>query len=441
MFYINDSNLNINNSGGQMKLFLTSFVIFMLVLGGTSLTQDVKKTGGFARLTSMGGNPYVMDPYFNTINPAWNAVYSNFLLADIGSSAGSPFSAGGSGQYISGSFSINKNWTVGGILSRNDFNGFSIALLDPGANNSLGLPFPGVVSSVNGLVGTGSVIPLDNNVEIIGTFTTGNTSIGLGVAYANTTNDFTPPTGTGTSGVASQLGFNLGVLSKLTSSFMLDAGVSLVLPSAGFTPSTGSETKASQTIILANLRAFWNMNQNLKLVPIAVFANASGTIDSGGTSSGSADMTSFTEIGVGAGLNYQVGDFLLAGGAIFNMLSATSAAVPNTSPELEASANIFPLWNIGAEWNMLDWFVARIGYVAFSGNATLQFPASSTTVSENSRSFFTPSQRGIALGVGFRFGDFSLDATVNEDVLRQGFNTIGGGGPTFAYLTSSYALP
>jgi len=48
---------------------------------------------------------------------------------------------------------------------------------------------------------------------------------------------------------------------------------------------------------------------------------------------------------------------------------------------------------------------------------------------------------GATVGVGFRFGDFSLDTTVNEDVLRQGFNTIGGGGITFAYLTASYVLP
>lgn len=423
-----------------MKRFFAFFVVLMLVLGGTSLTQD-KKTGGFARLTGMGGNPYVMDPYYNTINPAWNAVYNNFILADIGSSSGTPFSVGGSGQYISGSFNLNSNWTLGGILTRNDFNGFSIALLDPGSNNALGLPFGGVVSAVNGLAGGGSVIPMDNNVEAITTYTSGNTSIGLGVSYAHTINDFTPPTGTGTSGSAMQLGFNLGVLSDLTKNFKLDVGASLVLPSASFTPATGNETKASQTIILANVRAFWNLNKNLKLVPIAVFANSSGTLDSGGTSSGSADLVSFTEIGFGAGLNYQVGDFILAGGAIFNMASATTAAIPNTSPELKQSANIFPLWNIGAEWNMLDWFVARLGYVAFSGSTTLQSPASGTTVTENVRSFFSPTQRGIALGVGFRFGDFSLDATVNEDVLRQGFNAIGGGGSTFAYLTSSYALP
>jgi hypothetical protein len=416
----------------------------MLVLSGTSLTQDVKKTGGFARLMGMGGNPYVMDPFFNTVNPAWNAEYNNFLLADIGSAAAAPFSAGGFGQYISGSFNLNKNWTIGGILTRNDFNGFSIALLDPGTNNSLGFPFPGVVNTVNGFLGGGAVIPLDNNIELITTYTSGNTSIGFGVSYAHTTNDFTPDTGNGTSGTATQLGFNLGVLSNVAKGFKLDVGASLVLPSAGFTPVIGSETKASQTIILANVRAFWNLNKNLQLVPVAIFANASGTLDSGrvgARNAGSADLISFTEIGFGAGLNYQVGDFLLAGGAIFNTVSATTPALNNVRPEVKNSATMFPIWNIGAEWNMLEWFVARLGYVAFSGSTTLQTPTSTTAVSETVRSFFMPSQRGISLGVGFRFGDFSLDATVNEDVLRQGFNVIGGNGATFAYLTSSYALP
>ena len=90
---------------------------------------------------------------------------------------------------------------------------------------------------------------------------------------------------------------------------------------------------------------------------------------------------------------------------------------------------------------MIDWFVGRLGYVAFSGNNTIEFPNTATTKTETIASFFAPSQRGMTLGVGFRFGDFSLDATVNEDVLRQGFNTIGGGGSTFAYMTASYALP
>jgi hypothetical protein len=192
---------------------------------------------------------------------------------------------------------------------------------------------------------------------------------------------------------------------------------------------------------MVNGRAFWRLNSNLDFVPLIAFSTASGTIDSGGTSTASADMTSFTWFAFGAGLNYQIGDFLLAGGVIYSTASLTFPAISGVSPELSASATSFPVWNLGVEWNMIDWFVGRLGYVAFSGNNTIEFPNTATSTTETISSFFAPSQRGITLGVGFRFGDFSLDATVNEDVLRQGFNTIGGGGPTFSYLTASYALP
>jgi hypothetical protein len=283
--------------------------------------QEIKKTGGLARLAGMGANPYVIDPFFNTVNPAWNGVYSDFVLGDLGSVSGSPFSAGGFGQYLSTSFTVGKNWTLGGILARNDFNGMSIALLDPGTNNSLGLPYPGVVSTVNSLAGPGSVVPLDNNVVLMGTYSFQNTIVGLGVAYASTTNDVTPPTGGSTEGSASQIGFNLGVISDLSKTFKLDVGASLAMPSASFKEDTLNETSASQTILLINARAFWNLNKDLKLVPLVVFSSASGTVDSGGTSTGSIDMPSATWVAFGVGLNYQVGDFLLAGGAIFSTVA------------------------------------------------------------------------------------------------------------------------
>ena len=93
------------------------------------------------------------------------------------------------------------------------------------------------------------------------------------------------------------------------------------------------------------------------------------------------------------------------------------------------------------EWELLDWLYGRLGYVSFSGSSTTQSTATPTSVNEFVATFFGPSQRGATVGVGFRFGDFSLDAMINEDVLRQGFNVIGGGGPTFFLLTSSYAIP
>jgi hypothetical protein len=415
-------------------------VIVTLLVVSVSFSQDIKKTGGFARISAMGGNIYIVDPFFNTVNPAWNGVYNNFVLADLGTSASTPFGAGGFGQYISGSFSAGSRWTFGGILARNDFNGFGVALLDPGSNSALGAPFPGVVSIVNSFVGGGSVIALDNNVVLMATLKMQNTIIGFSAAYASTTNKTTTAAGTTTEGSASQLGFNVGILTDLSRYFKLDASGTIILPSASFTPATGNETKASQTFIGVNGRGFLRVKPDLSVVPIISFLTVSGTVDSGGTTTGSADFPSMTSFAFGAGLNYQIGDFLLAGGVQFASTSYTISST-SSSPELSNSATFFPVWNLGVEWQLLEWLYGRLGYIAVTGSSTTQTAATSTTVNEFVSTFFTPSQRGATLGVGFRFGDFSLDAMINEDVLRQGFNMIGGGGPTFFLLTSSYAIP
>ncbi len=429
---------------------ISAIVVFSILLISISFAQDIKKTGGLARLSALGGNIYVIDPFFNTVNTAWNGVYNNFILADLGTVAGGPFSPGGFGQYISGSFSVGKSLTLGGILARNDFPAVGIALLDPGANSTIGLPFSGVVSTVNGLRGGGSVIALDNNVVLMATYKLRNTIIGFGLAYAGTTNDVTTPAigavpAFTSEGSSSQLGFNLGIISDITRNIKLDIAGTLLLPSASYKESTSGdiETKASQTYIGVTARAFWKVNPNLRFVPIFTFLTVSGTIDSGGTFTGSVDFPSLTSFAFGGGLNYKIGDFLLAGGVVFssNSLTIPASTAPVVTPELSNSATLFPIWNLGAEWQLLDWLYGRIGYIAITGSATSEAPASADAVSEFVATFFGPSQRGATLGVGFRFGDFSLDAMVNEDVLRQGFNIVGGGGPTFFLITTSYALP
>jgi hypothetical protein len=433
----------------MLKKILTVTVLSLLVIS-VSHTQDIKKTGGLARLSGMGLNPYVIDPYFNTVNVAWNGVYNNFILADLGTAASAPFGAGGFGQYISASFRAGSRWTFGGILARNDFPGIGIALLDPGSSLPLSSPFGGslgvvgIVNSLRPAVPGGAVVALDNNMVLMATYRLRNTIVGFGVAYAATTNESTlagTPQVT-TEGSASQLGFNLGVISDFSRNFKLDAAATILLPSASYsTSSTGdNETKASQTYIGINARAFWKVKSNLRVVPILAFLTVSGTIDSGSSSTGSVDFPSITSFVVGSGLNYKIGNFLLAGGILFSSNSSTIPAIGG-APELENSSTLFPIWNLGVEWELLDWLYGRLGYVSYTASSTTQTPATSTTVNEFIATFFGPSQRGATIGVGFRFGDFSLDATINEDVLRQGFNIVGGGGPTFFLLTSSYAIP
>ena len=95
-----------------------------------SFAQKVEKPGGFARILGMGNNPYIIDPFYVTVNPAWGGYYDHFLFGDLGSTVGA-FAPGGVGQFASVNFRLNSDLTLGAILSRNDFNGIGIARLYP----------------------------------------------------------------------------------------------------------------------------------------------------------------------------------------------------------------------------------------------------------------------------------------------------------------------
>jgi hypothetical protein len=403
------------------RYFLTGIITILFTV---SIFAQYEQTGGFARIRGMGNNPYIVDPYFTTVNPAWAGHYQNFLFGDLGSSAGN-FQSGGVGQFIAANFHVGGGLSLGAMLTRNDFNGFSISRLDPG----------GVVTALNTIVPGAILTSLNNNLEIFGSFKSGGTSFGLGIAYASTSNESTPAGGTTSTGSASQIGFNAGIVTKLGGNFLLDLGASLIMPSASFEPGVGNTSEASQTIISVNGRFFFQYSSKLAFVPSVAFVTTSGTVDNGTTST---DLPSNTLIIVGIGMNYQVGDFLLAGGPAFSTFSTTTSSTTASAEETDNTTS-FPVWNLGVEWDMNDWFVARFGYVAANQSFTNETAANANDVSETIQTQYIP--LGATVGVGFRLGNFSLDATVNEDVLRQGFNNIGGGGATFAYLSLAYAMP
>ena len=113
----------------MFKRYILVFVL-ALCLMPLSFAQKMEKTGGYARILGMGNNPYIVDPFYVTVNPAWGGYYDNFLFGDLGSTAGA-FASGGVGQFASVNFRLNSDITLGALLTRNDFNGFGIARLDP----------------------------------------------------------------------------------------------------------------------------------------------------------------------------------------------------------------------------------------------------------------------------------------------------------------------
>jgi hypothetical protein len=143
---------------------------------------------------------------------------------------------------------------------------------------------------------------------------------------------------------------------------------------------------------------------------------------------------------IGAGFVYSIHNFLFSGGLLFENVAATDPEVPGVSPDLESAVSSFPVWNLGAEWFFADWLVGRAGYSVRTSQVTVETQAGQTEKNDILRTTFDPDNGGITVGLGFRIGGFSLDATVNEDVLRQGLNNIGGGGATFSYISASYAF-
>ena len=413
-------------NNGKNLLFKIFLVSFILIFSCMSYSQDEMKDiryGGYARLHAMGDNPYVVDPDNIKLNPAYTSIYSNFIWGDIGSSNENP--EGGYGQFAGFDYRFNRQFTLGFLLTRNDFMpSYCIGYLDP----------RDLVSQINAS-GTGAnVVPLDNNFELVGSYDFGNFVLGGGLAYAATTNNYKPATGAEDKNSASQFGINVGIMAEFSSSFKFDLAASLILPSVTHELDT-SKVEASNTDILVNARGFWRLSSRISLVPNIAFYNSTGTVK---VRAQSSDLPSWMGFLVGLGLHYQVGDLLIAGGPSLMYQSETVKSIANASPELDNSSTTFPAWNLGMEWYLTDWLIARMGYVASTFSETSQEPATTTTVNEYNSTGF---QRGdVRLGVGFRFGGFTLDATVNDQALREGLNLIGGGTPSFAYLSASYGF-
>lgn len=405
-----------------LLLFATS------ILSAQSL-QNLEKSGGFARLQAMGANPYIIDPFYMVLNPAWGAYYDNFIFGDLGSTQ-TAFGNDGAGQFVGANFRVTNQLTIGALLTRNDFNGlFSISHLDPG----------GIVSQINNAVGAG-ITNLNNNLGLMASLRMGVHKFGFGFAYAASSRETNRADGNNTEASASQIGIHLGYIGTFGRNLLVDGAFYIALPSASYTPPNASETSFSQTSIGVNARAFYTLSPKFKVVPGIIFQTISGSADiaTGAQGTASSDLSSTTTFIFGLGIMYESGDFLFAGGPGFATLGTTTPAVENVSPELSSSTSLFPLWNLGAEWGMLEWLYARFGYVSLTGSQSSETAASPTTINESISTIYGPT--GAYVGLGIKLGNLSIDGTVNSDVLRQGLNNIGGGGATFAYLSVSVAF-
>ena len=211
-------------------------------------------------------------------------------------------------------------------------------------------------------------------------------------------------------------------------------------PSATREAPNVNDTKFDQTIIGVNSRIFINMSKKVTVVPVVSYLSTKGSADIGDDQGvTSTDLPELSRIRAGFGIVFEHEQLLVTGGPSIEIAKTTIPAIPG-EPQRENSVFSFPIWNFGAEWELLDWLTARLGYNVSTNKVTTESTANPTSVNERIVTQYSPANGGMTMGVGFKLGAFYLDATINEDVLRQGFNNIGGGGSTFAFLSTGMAF-
>ncbi|MCK6604892.1 MAG: hypothetical protein L6Q59_08355 [Ignavibacteriaceae bacterium] len=418
-----------------MRKLLFSAVIFGLMAVTVSAQDAFKlgvkneKSGGYARVMSMGGENggqrFLIDPTNIAINPAFANVYDNFLFGDLGTSVAADND--GNGQFAAFNLRIKKGFSLGVLLARNDYAQMGIS------NLGMGKQAANQLNNKGGLPGTNAP-DLDNNFTVFGAYQLNEKiHMGLAIAYASAANNRKPAAGTEAKGSTSQLGINAGLLAFLSNGRVLDLAAHFVTAGASSEGTTKDEVSYSE--IAVDARYFQSLNSRLTFVPVVGFQTMSGTYKKAGTST---DLPSTMGLGIGLGLNYMANeDILLVGGVTLGYNSETTKSTA-TDPELSNTTLIFPAWNIGAEWYLIDWLKGRIGYASATWKRIVETKVTATTKDENSFNLFD--RTGMTLGVGFKFGSFNLDMTVNDEIIRQGFNNIGGGKATFAHVSASYAL-
>lgn len=459
-----------------MKRSTVVVVALMLALVGTTAFGQAK-WGGIARQVAMGGsnagaglvlNPFVWDdPAYMLFNPAYQALYKDYLWTNIGGGtlAGLSTADNGYGQQNAGlNLALNNTWTVGGVFS-----------YDPSAANRVSgliagvpavpvpLPLPLPFTSIVRRTTTQTIPPIRNVWEALASFDGGAMKIGFGFMYGTSNNETNASSNVGgtaasTSSEASSrmFGFRGGLLMDLGGGNFVDVTAGIRLDKAtdkiSSTPPpagpTDGEYSASGTEIMAAVRLKLKVSNRVNFIPYAAFQNISAEPkeDTKPTVVTTAIVRSMKasaySLAAGAGAEYKTPDVLLAAGLSFLTsrakleLADTGA---NPSSTITGTYTAIPVVNIGGEWWFTDWLGGRAGYYRAIGTQKVKMENTATGASFTAENILSAPTSVIlvgglnganfdgivTLGVGFRFGNFSLDATVSEEALRRGFGLVG----------------
>ncbi|HTX99759.1 MAG TPA: hypothetical protein VMG09_07045 [Bacteroidota bacterium] len=469
-------------------------VLFTVVLAAGLGYAQGAKVGGEARQLAMGGsnlgtgivlNPYITeDPALLLLNPAYQTHYMNYSWWNVGGGTVNGLSTGDNGygkQNAGVSIGLGKDLVIGTVLSYDPsaVNVVNKILQGGTALSPLPLTLPGYIPAGgrgNGVTGAQTIPAVANVWEVLAGYKSGSLDLGFGFSYGSSNSDETASASGGTSASreasSHMFGFRLGMIMDMGggSNFSAHGAVRLdkATDDVDLNPKVngqGGDWSASGTEIELSARLKLHVSNRFSFVPYGAFllVTASPNEDTpptGVTALTRSQKLTATGITVGAGGEYKISNFLLAGGLSYQSLSGKfedtyPAPTPSTTSKVTYSS--VPTINLGAEWWLTDWLAARGGYFRMLGKVNNKTDVSNGTASTSTETNVTTplsysfiggigaaSWDGVVtLGIGVRFGNFSLDATVSDEALRRGLGLIGGSQDninTFGYITMNYSF-
>lgn len=442
-------------------------IILILLIIGISIIFSQAKPGGIARQVAMGGsmagqglvlNPFIMmDPALLLVNPAYQDMYKDYMWSNLAGGRVEGWNSGDNGyghQNAGIAFGVSDGFTLGAILS-----------YDPSAANM----YKNALWDYPQYQRFKQTIPdIENVWELVGSYKLSSMTLGLGLMYGWSSHtdkdDYTSPVSSEEREMsASMFGIRAGTVFDLNSNLWFDISGQLRFENATDkitrTPvvnGTGGEYKASGTELVIAARSCYKMSNKFSLVPYATVAMSNSEPKESSPPTGITPATASLKLSTshyafGIGGEYRTQTFYLAGGLSYRHYSEVwdENSAADTVKETDSYTG-FPVVNLGGEWWFTEWMVGRIGYFRSIGSETHKDEYPRRTWEHNESYDFSSINIGelngnnydgiVTLGVGFKFGGFSIEATVSEDALRRGLGLIGSynGINTFGYMTASY---
>jgi hypothetical protein len=446
--------------------------------------------GGIARQLAMGGstlgpngagpnlvlNPFIVsDPSVMLLNPAYQNMYKDYAWFNLAGGRETGFNPGDNtygSQFGGVNFAFGKELTIGANLS-----------FDPSYTNILVGDLAGFINGLpaadrGGRAAQTGLAPVEV-FEAVAGLDLGSFDVGFAVLYGWATNTSKSsgspsPAMTDNKLGSSVLGFRAGIAMDLGGGTGFDADAGLRLDNvteymkaknAAGTATDMGEFSASMTEIQVDGRFHMKMSNRVNFVPYANFVSMSGSPKRDAKPLNTTPNASLNDykmtrmlLAVGAGIEYKISNFYLAGGVSFKTASQkleASTPAPTVTATSTTTSTSFPQFNLGMEFVFTEWLTGRMGYYrAFHSDdvknelsATGTSSTNETSISASNSSVFFGSLTGadnslVTLGLGFKFGNFALDATVSENALRRGFGLVGSQDNinSFGYMTASYCF-